>query len=176
MLKNVSMAALLALTVSIGATKVKAQTSLVWQKCLSHYGKHGKMRWSRCETYPVRASQYYGYWTKTIWLSAKRTRETIKYPRLTPIHSWVPLGTYPITGYSWGCGTPNGITATGTIPEVGTVSSDFLPFGTKIYVPSLNYYGVVLDDGVGTGGFDLFAPSCSATYAYTGSRTVYIYR
>jgi len=52
---------------------------------------------------------------------------------------------FEITSYSY----TGSRTASGTWPKVGTVASDWsvLPPGTKIYVPAIDYYGVVEDTG-----------------------------
>lgn len=52
---------------------------------------------------------------------------------------------FEITAYSYS----GSRTASGTWPKVGCVASDWnvLPPGTKIYVPGIDYYGVVEDRG-----------------------------
>lgn len=66
------------------------------------------------------------------------------------------------TAYSHGCGNGDGITATGTIPAVGTIAVDpkVIPMGTKLYVEGYGY-GVAADTGGAIKGnkIDLFMES-----------------
>lgn len=156
-----------------------------WYSCLLHLDRRTSTRVvpRTCKTHamPRHHRSPTGWWIDRTLLSPHIVH-SVRYPRFatsvgvqTAGGSYTPAagGSYAIwlyvTGYSWGCGTPNGVTASGTVPAVGTVASDVLALGTHVYVPSLGYSGVVLDRGA---PLDLFAPDCAATYGYTGWREV----
>lgn len=152
-----------------------------WYACRIAVNAHGRLAERACYTIPmVRHHRRVVGWTIRRARLSRDLIRSVRYPRFaTRKVKAAPVQAAPhttslwlyVTGYSWGCGTPNNLTASGTIPAVGTVASDVLPMGTHVYVPSLGYSGTVLDRGA---PMDLFAADCAATYAYTGYRLVYV--
>lgn len=90
------------------------------------------------------------------------------------------LGNYKITGYDpWCthcCGKANGITASGTMAEVGrTVGAKGIPYGTKIYIEGYGTYVVEDTGGFNTNVIDIAAASHDDCYKLTNySVPVYI--
>lgn len=124
-------------------------------------------------------------------LSSSKT-ETVTYSNNKPadsvsaINGNVPfgnmtfLGNYKITGYDpWCthcCGKANGITASGTMAEVGrTVGAKGIPYGTKIYIEGYGTYVVEDTGGFNTNVIDIAAASHDDCYKLTNySVPVYI--
>lgn len=82
------------------------------------------------------------------------------------------IGSMYVTGYdacAKCCGKTDGITASGTVAEVGrtvAMCRDY-PFGTVIYIDGLGYY-TVEDRGVGKGCVDVFVNNHSEAFKITG--------
>ena len=97
-----------------------------------------------------------------------------------PSENMTFLGNYKITGYDpWCthcCGKANGITASGTMAEVGrTVGAKGIPYGTKIYIEGYGTYVVEDTGGFNTNVIDIAAASHDDCYKLTNySVPVYI--
>ena len=97
-----------------------------------------------------------------------------------PFGNMTFLGNYKITGYDpWCthcCGKANGITASGTMAEVGrTVGARGIPYGTKIYIEGYGTYVVEDTGGFNTNVIDIAAASHDDCYKLTNySVPVYI--
>ena len=95
-------------------------------------------------------------------------------PVLTSLGKLKIVGYDPYCSHCVGKTTPNGVTASGAIAEVGrTVAMADVAFGTRIYIDRLGEF-VVEDRGVSTGMVDVACDGHDACYAITSSREVWI--
>lgn len=84
-----------------------------------------------------------------------------------------------VTGYcpycAHCCGSTSGITASGqkAVPW-GTVASNTLPFGTRIYIDGLGYFTVNDTGGMSGNTIDLCVNTHEEAYAITGSYNIYV--
>jgi len=180
---------IVAVLVPLSRGTAAAPKPAVWYNCYLHVKAPDSTRVvaRSCYTVPIHRQH-----TKQIGWRITRTHiwprliHSVRYPTFyvkpkpTPTPARTQAPTQPsgqsvwlwVTGYSWGCGAGYSLTSAGTEPGIGTVASNIFPLGTRVYVPSLGYQGVVLDRGA---PLDLFAPSCAETYGYTGLRQVIVY-
>jgi 3D (Asp-Asp-Asp) domain-containing protein len=84
---------------------------------------------------------------------------------------WIEVELYAYTLDS----SPNSLTATGEVPHVGGVATNFLPLGTRVMINN-NWY--VVNDICGTNGaIDIYMDSLTDCYAFGVQRSlVYVDR
>lgn len=93
-------------------------------------------------------------------------------PEMTYLYSAYVTGYCPYCAHC--CGQTSGITASGqkAVPW-GTVASNTLPFGTRIYIEGLGYFTVNDTGGMSGNTIDLCVNTHDEAYAITGTYKIY---